>query len=50
MKYVLSEKVSPQKWLRGGVTFIDDIPRNPSGKILRRKLKELAAKDTTCKY
>jgi acyl-coenzyme A synthetase/AMP-(fatty) acid ligase len=23
----------------GGVTFIEEIPKNPSGKILRRKLK-----------
>ncbi|KAH9519669.1 hypothetical protein Btru_003281 [Bulinus truncatus] len=26
--------------LRGGVQFIDEIPKNPSGKILRRILKE----------
>ncbi len=32
--------VSPQKWLRGGVTFLDEIPRGPTGKILRQKLKQ----------
>lgn len=35
-------KVSPQKQLRGGVRFIEEIPRNPSGKILRRVLKKMA--------
>jgi len=29
------------KWLRGGVIFVDAIPRAPSGKILRRKLVNL---------
>ena len=28
------------KWLRGGVEFIDEIPKSPSGKILRRKLRD----------
>jgi acyl-CoA synthetase (AMP-forming)/AMP-acid ligase II len=28
------------KQLRGGVVFIDAIPKSPSGKILRRLLKE----------
>nr|XP_023022319.1 luciferin 4-monooxygenase-like [Leptinotarsa decemlineata]XP_023022320.1 luciferin 4-monooxygenase-like [Leptinotarsa decemlineata]XP_023022321.1 luciferin 4-monooxygenase-like [Leptinotarsa decemlineata] len=36
--YVAS-KVSPQKRLRGGVIFVSSIPKNPSGKILRRELR-----------
>lgn len=28
------------KWLRGGIVFVDQIPKSPSGKILRRVLKE----------
>ena len=34
-------KVDDHKKLRGGVFFVEKIPRNPQGKILRRKLKEL---------
>lgn len=34
-------KVSPAKRLRGGVVFINEIPKNPSGKILRRVLRTL---------
>ncbi|KRT82354.1 AMP-binding protein, partial [Oryctes borbonicus] len=36
----VAAKVSPQKKLRGGVQFVDTIPKNPTGKILRRVLKE----------
>lgn len=28
------------KWLKGGVEFIDAVPKSPSGKILRRLLKD----------
>ncbi|KAJ8674328.1 hypothetical protein QAD02_005590 [Eretmocerus hayati] len=37
----VEERVSNQKRLRGGVRFIDEIPKNPSGKILRRELRNL---------
>ncbi|KAI1076956.1 acetyl-CoA synthetase-like protein [Whalleya microplaca] len=38
-KYVEDHKAR-YKWLRGGVEFIDQIPKSPSGKILRRVLKD----------
>ena len=38
----VEERVAPHKALRGGVQFIDQIPRALSGKILRRQLKELS--------
>jgi acyl-coenzyme A synthetase/AMP-(fatty) acid ligase len=31
---------SKHKWLRGGVEFMEAIPKSPPGKILRRVLKE----------
>ncbi|XP_052737716.1 luciferin 4-monooxygenase-like [Bicyclus anynana] len=37
----ISDKVAPWKKLRGGVIFVDEVPKTPSGKILRRKLKAL---------
>ncbi|XP_011143611.1 4-coumarate--CoA ligase 2 [Harpegnathos saltator] len=37
-------KVSDYKELKGGVTFVTDIPKNPSGKILRAHLKKDCAK------
>ncbi|KAJ5559661.1 hypothetical protein N7513_002060 [Penicillium frequentans] len=36
----LDSKVAHHKRLRGGVRFVDQIPKNPSGKILRRMLKQ----------
>lgn len=35
------ERASRAIRLHGGVVFVDEIPKNPSGKILRRKLREL---------
>ncbi|XP_038206537.1 4-coumarate--CoA ligase 1 [Zerene cesonia] len=42
VEYIHS-KVSPAKRLRGGVIFVDEIPKNPSGKILRRELRKMLA-------
>ncbi|KFZ11034.1 hypothetical protein V502_07784 [Pseudogymnoascus sp. VKM F-4520 (FW-2644)] len=43
-KYVAKSK-SKHKWLMGGVEFVQVIPKNPSGKILRRELREKDKKD-----
>ncbi|XP_066603895.1 uncharacterized protein [Prorops nasuta] len=37
----VTPKVAPYKKLTGGVHFIDNIPRNPSGKIIRNELRNL---------
>lgn len=41
----LAKKVANHKRLRGGVKFVDDIPKSASGKILRRVLKVQAAEE-----
>ena len=38
----LAQKVASHKKLRGGVKFVDEIPKSASGKILRRVLKAQA--------
>ena len=39
----VERRVSRNKRLEGGVRFVDTIPKNPSGKILRKLLREKAA-------
>lgn len=41
----LASKVASHKRLRGGVRFVDAIPKSASGKILRRVLKERALEE-----
>ena len=41
----LAAKVASHKRLRGGVVFVDEVPKSASGKILRRVLKERAEGD-----
>ena len=41
----LAKKVANHKRLRGGVRFVDEIPKSISGKILRRVLKVQAAEE-----
>ncbi|KAL2799430.1 hypothetical protein BJX66DRAFT_352770 [Aspergillus keveii] len=38
-------QVANYKWLKGGVVFVESIPRNPTGKILRRILRERAKRE-----
>jgi 4-coumarate--CoA ligase len=42
----VAERVAYYKKLRGGVRFIDTIPKSQAGKILRRVLKEMAANES----
>ncbi|KOB71639.1 AMP dependent coa ligase [Operophtera brumata] len=37
----VAERVSDPEQLRGGVRFVDKIPKSPAGKILRKELKAL---------
>ena len=41
----LTERVAHHKRLRGGVRWIDEVPKSASGKILRRVLKDQLAKE-----
>ncbi|PYH95648.1 acetyl-CoA synthetase-like protein [Aspergillus ellipticus CBS 707.79] len=42
---LVSEKLPPYKRLSGGLSFIEKIPRNASGKVLRSDLRLLAIQD-----
>ncbi|KAF8450071.1 hypothetical protein BDZ91DRAFT_777890 [Kalaharituber pfeilii] len=42
--YVRERKSRP-KWIRGGMKFVEQVPKSPSGKILRRVLRERARKE-----
>ncbi|EAU39152.1 conserved hypothetical protein [Aspergillus terreus NIH2624] len=42
----VSGKVSPIKRITGGVVFLEAIPKNPSGKILRKVLRDRAKEET----
>jgi acyl-CoA synthetase (AMP-forming)/AMP-acid ligase II len=44
IKEYVKKNVASHKQLRGGVVFLDAIPKSPSGKILRKDLRELAKK------
>lgn len=41
-----AERLAKYKELTGGVVFVDAIPKNPSGKILKRVLREAAKKES----
>jgi 4-coumarate--CoA ligase len=42
----MDKKVASHKRLRGGIVFINEIPKSASGKILRRILKERSEADS----
>ena len=39
LKELVEKRTTKYKWLVGGIVFVDQIPKSPSGKILRRVLK-----------
>jgi 4-coumarate--CoA ligase len=41
----VTDRVAPYKRITGGVVFVDAIPKNPSGKILRKRLRERAKEE-----
>lgn len=45
----VKDKVIHYKRLSAGCEFVDAIPKNPSGKILRRQLRDMAAKQASAK-
>ncbi|KAI8986104.1 acetyl-CoA synthetase-like protein [Trametes punicea] len=36
----IQKNLSKYKWLRGGIEVVDEIPKNPTGKVLRRILQD----------
>ncbi|KAE8356137.1 hypothetical protein BDV28DRAFT_127717 [Aspergillus coremiiformis] len=40
IKTYVEEHKARHKWLRGGIRFVDVIPKSPSGKLLRRVLRD----------
>lgn len=49
IKDFVKGQVADYKQLRGGVVFIDAIPKSASGKILRKNLRELAKRGRVAK-
>lgn len=45
----VASKVSNYKQLRGGVIFLDAIPKSPAGKILRKMLRDAAENEGKAK-
>ncbi len=41
----VAERVARHKKLRGGIIFVEQIPKSPSGKILRRVLRDQVRKE-----
>ena len=41
----VAERCTKYKWITGGEVFLPETPTNPSGKILRKVLRDMAAKE-----
>jgi 4-coumarate--CoA ligase len=42
VKRFVRDRLAPYKQLRGGVVFVDELPKNTLNKILRRELRDRA--------
>jgi acyl-coenzyme A synthetase/AMP-(fatty) acid ligase len=42
----VADRVAHYKQLKGGIVFVDELPKNPTGKVLRRALREQAKKES----
>ncbi|KAF2084078.1 acetyl-CoA synthetase-like protein [Saccharata proteae CBS 121410] len=49
IKEYAAKSLAGYKRLEGGVLFLDEIPKNPSGKILKKTLREMAKKEMGAK-
>ncbi|KAF7315640.1 hypothetical protein MIND_00079500 [Mycena indigotica] len=49
IKALIKERLASYKQLRGGVVFVAEIPKSPSGKILRRELRAMATESAKAK-
>jgi len=45
----MRERLASYKQLTGGIVFVDQIPKTPSGKILKRVLREQAKSEMAAK-
>jgi 4-coumarate--CoA ligase len=41
----MKDRVAKHKWLVGGVSFVDEVPKLASGKIHRKVMREWAKRD-----
>ena len=41
----IKKRVAKHKWLTGGVSFVDEVPKLASGKIKRKEMREWAKRD-----
>ncbi|KAI9902379.1 hypothetical protein N3K66_001731 [Trichothecium roseum] len=40
LRDLVEAQTSKYKWLRGGIVFVEQVPKSPSGKILRRLMRD----------
>lgn len=49
VKAIVTKNLAAYKALTGGVIFLNEVPKSPSGKILKRVLREEADKENKAK-